>query len=103
MYCWSSEKGRSCDLYGASNRLTPFEGAKRTGPILSVKINTGRVYNGRVNSVFEGMDYDGNPAMIYNDDLPVLFPKTEEFTHERLEQAINLYKEIKKRMTINCD
>ena len=56
--------GRSCDLYGASNRLTPFDGAKRTGSILSVKINTGRVYNGRVNSVFEGMDYDGNPAMI---------------------------------------
>ena len=96
-------------------KLTPFDAAKRIGSILSVKINTGRVYNGRVNSVFEGMDYDGKPAMIYrvsydhqyDDDLPALFPKTEEFTHERLEQAINLYKEIQKRLksnnAINCD
>ena len=67
MYSWSSKKGLSCGLYGSQppeKKLTPFNVAKKIGLIFAVKVESDRIYNGRVNWVFEGIDYAANPAMI---------------------------------------
>ena len=85
------------------------------GSTVSVRVEGDRVYDGQVISVFEGINHEGDPCMIYKvcykhqyaEDLPTMYPKFEEFTLQRLEQGISLFKEMQKRRknnnAINCD
>ena len=92
-----------------------FTATQLIGSTVSVRVEGDRVYDGQVNSVFEGINHEGEPCMIYKvcykhqyeEDLPTMYPKYEEFTLQRLEQGISLFKEMQKRRktnnAINCD
>ena len=69
------------------------------------KVN-GRVYEGKIRSHAEKLDYENNPSIVwtavfngeeqYEEDIQLSsspFPRYEDFTYDRMMQAVALFKE----------
>ena len=95
--------------------LNTYAAGKWLGTELSTKVSDGRVYRGTVTSVYEGLNHENEPEVIfkvqydhqYKEDMETLFPKHEDFTLDQLMQGIAHYKEYRKKVnsnnSIHCD